>query len=177
MGSIGTTPAGKSEGATWILEGDITSCFDNISHGWMEQHILMAKDVLHKCLGAGYVADNRLYPRRKGTPQGAIISPCLSNRTLDGLERVVREAVPRRSRVNFVRYADDFIAPAPRAAQARARSVPGRAWSDPLRAEDRNHAYQTRFHIPRANLPQARQCAALEVQPPGYPTGVAFVNA
>jgi RNA-directed DNA polymerase len=29
--------------------------------------------------------------------------------TLDGLERVVRVAVPRRSRVNFVRYSDDFI--------------------------------------------------------------------
>ena len=29
--------------------------------------------------------------------------------TLDGLERAVRNAVPRRSRVNFVRYADDFI--------------------------------------------------------------------
>ena len=29
--------------------------------------------------------------------------------TLDGLERVIRKAVPRRSRVNFVRYADDFI--------------------------------------------------------------------
>jgi RNA-directed DNA polymerase len=29
--------------------------------------------------------------------------------TLDGLEKAVHSAVPRRSRVNFVRYADDFI--------------------------------------------------------------------
>jgi RNA-directed DNA polymerase len=29
--------------------------------------------------------------------------------TLDGLERVIRNAVPRRCRVNFIRYADDFI--------------------------------------------------------------------
>jgi RNA-directed DNA polymerase len=29
--------------------------------------------------------------------------------TLDGLEEVVRRAVPRRNRVNFIRYADDFI--------------------------------------------------------------------
>jgi RNA-directed DNA polymerase len=29
--------------------------------------------------------------------------------SLDGLERTVRTAVPWRSRVNFVRYADDFI--------------------------------------------------------------------
>lgn len=29
--------------------------------------------------------------------------------TLDGLEEVLRRAVPRRRRVNFIRYADDFI--------------------------------------------------------------------
>jgi RNA-directed DNA polymerase len=29
--------------------------------------------------------------------------------TLDGLEETVKRAVPRRSRVNFIRYADDFI--------------------------------------------------------------------
>ena len=29
--------------------------------------------------------------------------------TLDGLEQAVRDAVPHRSRVNFIRYADDFI--------------------------------------------------------------------
>ena len=28
---------------------------------------------------------------------------------LDGLEEAVRSAVPRRRRINFVRYADDFI--------------------------------------------------------------------
>ncbi len=65
----------KPNSATWILEGDITGCYDNISQGWMEQHIPMEKDVLHKWLGAGYVEDNRLYPTRKGTPQGGIISP------------------------------------------------------------------------------------------------------
>ena len=38
-----------------------------------------------------------------------VISPTLANMTLDGLEDAVRCAVPWRSRVNFVRYADDFI--------------------------------------------------------------------
>ncbi len=33
----------------------------------------------------------------------------LANMTLDGLEETVRRAVPRRVRVNFIRYADDFI--------------------------------------------------------------------
>ncbi len=69
----------------------------------------MDKVILRKWLKAGYIEDGILYPTRKGTPQGGVISPTLANITLDGLEQAVRDAVPRRSRVNFIRYADDFI--------------------------------------------------------------------
>jgi RNA-directed DNA polymerase len=99
----------KPNSATWVLEGDIKGCFDNISHEWMLCNIVMDKVVLQKWLKAGYVENGITYSTRKGTPQGGIISPTLSNMTLDGLEEAVRCAVPRRSRVNFVRYADDFI--------------------------------------------------------------------
>ena len=99
----------KPNSASWVLEADIKGCYDNIVHEWMLDHIPMDRVVLRKWLAAGYVEDGRLYPSRKGTPQGGIISPTLANMTLDRLERVVHNAVPRRSRVNFVRYADDFI--------------------------------------------------------------------
>ncbi len=99
----------KPNSATWILEADIKGCYDNICQRWMLDNIPMDGDILRKWLKAGYVEDDKLYPSHKGTPQGGIISPTLANLTLDGLERVVRDAVPRRSRVNFVRYADDFI--------------------------------------------------------------------
>jgi len=99
----------KPNSATWVLEGDIQGCFDNISHEWMLRNIPMDKTILRKWLDAGYVENGITYPSRKGTPQGGIISPTLANMTLDGLEEAVRSAVPRRSRVNFVRYADDFI--------------------------------------------------------------------
>jgi len=99
----------KPNSATWVLEADIKGCFDNISIEWMIENIPMDKVVLRKWLTAGYVEDGIMYPSRKGTPQGGIISPTLSNMTLDGLEEVVRRAVPRRNRVNFIRYADDFI--------------------------------------------------------------------
>ncbi len=99
----------KPNSATWILEADIKGCYDNISQEWMLENIPMDKVVLKKWLTAGYVEDGKLYPSRKGTPQGGIISPTLSNLTLDGLEKAVHDAVPRRCRVNFVRYADDFI--------------------------------------------------------------------
>ena len=56
------------------------------------------------------------FPTEKGTPQGGIISPTLANMTLDGLQKVVDGVIPRTTRrgqnvakVNFVRYADDFI--------------------------------------------------------------------
>jgi len=99
----------KPNSAPWILEGDIKGCFDNISLQWMLDHIPMDKVVLRKWLRAGYVENGIHYPTRKGVPQGGIISPTISNMVLDGLEETVRCAVPRRCRINFDRYADDFI--------------------------------------------------------------------
>jgi len=99
----------KPNSAPWILEGDIKGCFDNIAFKWILKNIPMDKVVLHKWLKAGYVEGGIHYPTRKGVPQGGIISPTISNMVLDGLEETVRCAVPRRCRINFVRYADDFI--------------------------------------------------------------------
>jgi RNA-directed DNA polymerase len=99
----------KPNSAPWILEGDIKGCFDNISFQWIVKNIPMDKTVLHKWLKAGYVENGIHYPTRKGVPQGGIISPTISNMVLDGLEETVRCAVQRRCRINFVRYADDFI--------------------------------------------------------------------
>jgi RNA-directed DNA polymerase len=99
----------KPNSATWVYEADITGCFDNISKLWLLDNIPMDKTILRKWLEAGYVENGINYSSRKGTPQGGVISPTLANMTLDGLEEVVRGAVPRRSRVNFIRYADDFI--------------------------------------------------------------------
>lgn len=99
----------KPNSATWVLEGDITGCYDNISKPWLMENIPVEKRILGQWLSAGYVENGITYPTRKGTPQGGIISPCLANMTLDGLQEAVRKAVPWRSRVNFIRYADDFI--------------------------------------------------------------------
>src|SRR5438128_2240220 len=100
---------GKRASPQWILEGDIKGCFDAISHTWLLAHIPMDKTMLKKWLKAGYMEKHVLHPTEEGTPQGGIISPVLANLTLDGLERMAREAVPRRSLVNVVRYADDFL--------------------------------------------------------------------
>lgn len=97
--------------AKWILEADIKSCFDMISHQWLIDHIPIDKVILKKWLKSGYMEKQQKFPTERGTPQGGIISPVLMNMTLDGLEREISKVFPRwrKSNVNFIRYADDFI--------------------------------------------------------------------
>src|SRR6266550_302344 len=105
--------------AQWILEGDIKSCFDKISHDWLLAHVPMDRAILQKWLKSGYMDKHVLHETTDGTPQGGIISPALANFALDGLERVLRGKYPAATRlksvgnqrpsVNFIRYADDFV--------------------------------------------------------------------
>jgi RNA-directed DNA polymerase len=103
----------RKDSATWVLEGDIRGCFDNISHEWMLRHIPSDKELLRKWLKAGFMENRILFPTEAGTPQGGIISPTLANLTLDGLEPLLKEKFPATRKpspkVNLVRYADDFI--------------------------------------------------------------------
>ncbi len=104
----------QKKGAAWVLEGDIKSCFDKISHEWLHAHIPMKKDILRKWLKAGYMEKNVLHPTQEGTPQGGIISPAIANMTLDGLSQQLLKQFPRSKlgnspKVNLARYADDFI--------------------------------------------------------------------
>lgn len=98
----------------WILEGDIRSCFDQISHEWLLTHISMDKSILREWLKAGYMEKNNLYPTEAGTPQGGIISPVLANLTLDGLEKMLNQNFHSKDKrvtngIHFVRFADDWI--------------------------------------------------------------------
>jgi RNA-directed DNA polymerase len=100
----------RGNSANWIMEGDIRGCFDNISHDWMLSNICMDKTILRKWLKAGYVETKKLFPSLKGTPQGSIISPCLSNFVLDGMEKLLDDNFgKKRYGINLIRYADDFI--------------------------------------------------------------------
>ena len=109
----------KSATTQWVLEGDIRSCFDKISHDWLLAHVPMDRAILRKWLKSGYMDKHVLHETTDGTPQGGIISPALANFALDGLERVLREKYPAATRlksvgnqrpsVHFIRYADDFV--------------------------------------------------------------------
>jgi RNA-directed DNA polymerase len=109
----------RSANTQWILEGDIKSCFDKISHDWLLAHVPIDRVILQKWLKSGYMEKHVLHETTDGTPQGGIISPALANCALDGLERLLREKYPAEKRlkslggekpcVNLVRYADDFV--------------------------------------------------------------------
>ena len=101
----------------WILEGGIRGFFDNIKHAWLERNVPMDRSILRKWLKSGVVDRGRFTATEAGTPQGGIISPCLANATLNGLElRLKNHLADRfgskkaeRSKVQVVRYADDFV--------------------------------------------------------------------
>jgi RNA-directed DNA polymerase len=102
-------------GPEWILEGDIKSCFDRISHEWLLRHVPMDRQLLRQWLRAGFLEKHAWFATTEGTPQGGIISPVLANWTLDGLQRLLAERFADtrqrqgKSKVHLVRSADDFL--------------------------------------------------------------------
>jgi len=111
----------REDSPKWVLEGDIKGCFDSISHQWLIDNIPMDNSILKQFLKAGYVFERHLFPTEAGTPQGGIISPILANMTLDGIEKMLADKYhisksgkmnsnhAAKYKVNFCRYADDFI--------------------------------------------------------------------
>src|SRR6266480_659680 len=83
------------KGITWFIEGDISSCFDKLSHELLlktlEEHIHDGRfnRLMRKLLDAGYMEDWTFYRTLSGVPQGGIVSPLLSNILLDKLDKFV----------------------------------------------------------------------------------------
>src|SRR6266496_711565 len=69
----------------WIIDADIRSFYDNISHEWLmrfvEHRIADPRmlRLLKKWLRAGVSEDGEWSPTKIGTPQGAVISPLFAN--------------------------------------------------------------------------------------------------
>jgi group II intron reverse transcriptase/maturase len=100
--------------ADWVIDLDIKSFFDSISHDLIERAVAHHTDVAWVKL---YIArwlrapmqrpDGTLEPRTKGTPQGGVASPLLANLFLHyAFDLWMNRKYPS---VQFERYADDVL--------------------------------------------------------------------
>jgi RNA-directed DNA polymerase len=83
----------------WVLEGDITACFDELSHvGIMDRLRQRIGDKRVLALVKGFLKagiltqDGAVRDTITGTPQGGILSPLLSNLALSALDEHFAEA-------------------------------------------------------------------------------------
>jgi RNA-directed DNA polymerase len=127
---------GPRASRVWALDADLAAAFDRIDH----DHLLAslgsfpARDMISGWLKAGVFEKGKGFaPTVEGTPQGGVISPCLLNVALHGLEEAagVRyvtsgthagEAKPGSP--VLIRYADDLAALC--SSQEQARQVKAR---------------------------------------------------
>lgn len=99
-----------TRGYTWVVDADLKSYFDTIPHDSMVERVEeKVSDGAVIALVEGYLKQDVMEATKRwtpegGTPQGAIISPLLSNIYLDPLDHVME-----RQGIEMVRYADDFV--------------------------------------------------------------------
>lgn len=97
-------------GYRYVVDVDIKGFFDNIPHKLILESVYARISdgnilkLITKFLKSGVMEEGILKPTIKGTPQGGVISPLLSNIALNHLDWFMEE-----QGLFFVRYADDFI--------------------------------------------------------------------
>jgi group II intron reverse transcriptase/maturase len=102
----------------WVLDADVSGYFDSIDRHFLREFVQRRVSdggimrLIGKWLNAGVVEAGTLTRPDKGTPQGGVISPMLSNIFLHYVldEWYVQVVQPRlKGRSFLIRFADDFI--------------------------------------------------------------------
>lgn len=97
-------------GHTWVVDADLKTYFDTIPHdrlmAQVKRHVADSRvlDLIEGFLKQQILEDLKRWTPEEGTPQGAVISPLLSNIYLHQVDKRVRSAG-----YEMVRYADDFV--------------------------------------------------------------------
>jgi len=106
------------QGLRWVVDIDIVKYFDSIPHsqlrGFLDRRVTdgVIRRMIDKWLKAGVLEDGLLRHAIEGSPQGGVISPCLSNIFLHHVldEWFELEVRPRlKGRCTLVRFADDAV--------------------------------------------------------------------
>jgi group II intron reverse transcriptase/maturase len=105
-------------GLRWVIDIDIEKYFDSISHShlrsFLDQRVTdgVVRRMIDKWLKAGVLEDGLLRHATEGSPQGGVVSPCLSNIFLHHVldEWFENEVKPRlKGKSTLVRFADDAV--------------------------------------------------------------------
>lgn len=97
-------------GHRWIVDADLKSYFDTIPHCTLKQRVSekvsdgKVLQLVDAFLTAQIMETAEGWTPEEGTPQGAVVSPLLSNIYLDPLDHKMAERG-----IEMVRYADDFV--------------------------------------------------------------------
>ncbi len=110
---------GIKQSAKWVLDADISKCFDEINHDYLLSKLDSPASIrreVKQWLNAGVMDKGIFENTEAGTPQGGVISPLLANIALDGMIREITAKFSRKRGKNklktlptIIRYADDFI--------------------------------------------------------------------
>ena len=112
---------GPTAKRTWALDADLAAAFDKIGHDRLLASLgsFPARDMIAGWLKAGVFGPGRGFaPTEEGTPQGGVISPCLLNVALHGLEEAagvayvtsgVHAGDAKPGSPVAIRYADDVV--------------------------------------------------------------------
>src|SRR5262249_33659429 len=108
-------------GSEWIVDADLRDFFGSVVHEKLLT--LVAQRVadgrvlrlIEAMLKAGSYGKGQLFPSERGTPQGGVVSPTLSNVLLTPFDREMR-----LRGYQLTRYADDWVITCKSAAEARA---------------------------------------------------------
>lgn len=98
------------QGYRFVVDVDIKGFFDNIPHNLIMESIAARiadgniLNLIERLLNSGVMEEGKLKPTVRGTPQGGVASPLISNIVLNHLDWFLDE-----HQINFVRYADDFV--------------------------------------------------------------------
>ena len=108
-------------GREWIVDADLKDFFGSADHEKLltlvAQRIADGRvlRLIRAMLKAGSYGKGRLFPSERGTPQGGVASPLLSNILLTPFDREMR-----RRGYQLTRFADDWVVTCSSAAEAQA---------------------------------------------------------